>query len=169
MKHNYRIEKRNIVLRQLEQGDIEYLRQWRNNEENTKYLRKIGYITPEQQERWFDNYLKNDDEIAFAIVENKYLNRIVGSCSLYNFVDDQVEFGKILIGEPEAHGRGIGLEVTNAVVNFALNELNLNRVVLECYKNNIPAQKIYRRAGFVLTEEERDDGFDKAIFMNISK
>ncbi len=169
MKHNYVLESENITLRQLENCDIEFLRNWRNNKENTKYLRSIGYITPQQQEMWFKKYLKNDDEIAFAIVETKELNRIVGSCSLYNFIDDQAEFGKILIGDSEAHGRGIGLKATEIVVKFAFHELNLSRVVLECYENNIPAQKIYKKVGFTTTGKTRNDGFDKAIFMSICK
>lgn len=169
MKHNYKIEISDIILRQLEQGDIEHLRQWRNDDKNNKYLRKIGYITPEQQNKWYNSYLENDNEIAFAIVENKNLNRIVGSCSLYNFIDNQVEFGKILIGDIEAHGRGIGLIVTKAVVDFAFNKLNINKVVLECYEHNIPAQKIYTKAGFNPTGKNRDDGFDKAIFYELVK
>lgn len=167
MIHNYTIVSNDIILRQLKEEDIEQLRNWRNNEENTKYLRKIGYITPTQQKEWFDNYLENNDELTFAIVENKDLNRIVGSCSLYHFVDNQVEFGKILIGDSEAHGRGIGLCATKAVVEFAFKELNISKVVLECYEHNIPAQKIYKKAGFILTDEKRDDGFDKALFMSI--
>lgn len=39
MKHNFSSCYENIALRPLSIEDIELLRQWRNNKDNTKYLR----------------------------------------------------------------------------------------------------------------------------------
>ena len=149
MKHNYTIKKDNVLLRPLCEDDIEMLRIWRNNPENSKYLRQIGYIDKDQQKKWFENYINNDDEIAFAIVECKELNRLVGSVSLYNFKDNEAEFGKILIGDEEAHGKRIGLNATKAAIEIGFKELNLNRIVLEVNYENVAAIKTYEKAGFM--------------------
>jgi RimJ/RimL family protein N-acetyltransferase len=169
MNHNFSIEFNNVKLRPLELNDIESLRIWRNNPENSKYLKQIGYITPQQQIEWFHNYLNNDDEITFAIVDNEILNTIVGSVSLYNFKGGKAEFGKILIGEERAHKRNIGLNATKAVLKIAFDKLNLKEVFLECYEHNASAQKIYKKAGFVPTGEFRLDNVGKAIFYSISE
>lgn len=152
MLHNITIGFNNIVLRQITENDIEMLRIWRNNPQNSLYLRKINYITPEMQKKWYDNYLKNNNEIAFAIVETKYINDIVGSVSLYDFSDKRAEFGKILIGNENAHGKKIGYMATVATLKIAFDILDLEEVVLECNNDNIPAIRVYEQVGFVFSE-----------------
>ena len=99
MKHSYSISYKNVALKPITENELEYLRTWRNDPANTKYLRQIPYITPEMQKKWFDSYLANGDEMTFAICETKQLGRVVGSLSLYEFCDGEAEFGKILIGD----------------------------------------------------------------------
>ena len=125
MNHNYEITYKNVRLCPLSEKDIENLRVWRNDEGNSKYLRKIPYITPDGQRNWFDDYLKNEDEFCFSIIENQNLKRVVGSLSLYNFHEDSCEFGKILIGDNEAHGRRIGVNAAVAETMIAFSEIHL--------------------------------------------
>lgn len=153
MEHQFSLEFKNVKVRPLSLNDIEYLRQWRNYSGNTKYLRKIGEITVEQQLSWFRRYLKNPDEICFAIDEVVELKKTVGSASLYDFREEQVEFGKIMVGTPEAHGRKIGYHSTIAIVAIAFTKLSLTRVILHCYKENCGALHIYDQVGFVIIDE----------------
>ncbi len=148
MKHDYKLEYKNVVLKPLSVEDIEYLRVWRNDESNCTFLRKIPHITSEMQVNWFNNYLMNEDEICFSIFENEELNRIVGSASLYNFTENSVEFGKILIGDNEAHGRSIGLNTLKVLADFVFKSLKKEKIILECHVDNIAALKVYQRAGF---------------------
>lgn len=153
MKHNYEMEKVNVRVRPLEEKDIECLRLWRNNPQNCKYLRKIPYITEEQQKSWFKNYLTDCDEMTFAIDEISELHELVGSASLYNIKEDEVEFGKILIGNECAHGKKVGLNATKAILEIAFTKLSVNNVVLKCYTENQPALHIYHAAGFEVVEQ----------------
>lgn len=169
MEHSYSIKYKNVFLKPLCKNDIELLRTWRNDKYNTKFLRQIPYITREAQIMWFEKYLKNEDEICFAIEECQELNRLVGSLSLYNFNGDVAEFGKILIGDIEAHGRKIGYNATKAVLKIAFDVLNLKKVVLEVYENNLAAKKIYEKAGFVYQRVLREDDIGKALLYEIVK
>ena len=153
MKHPYEIKFENVHLRPLMEGDIESLRQWRNDPSNTLYLNKIPYITPEMQKKWYEKYLTNDDEMCFAVVENKDLNRLVGSLSLYQFQSDECFFGKILIGDADAHGRKIGLNATIAAVKIAFDQLRMNCVNLFVFSDHLAACKVYKDAGFQVEEE----------------
>lgn len=155
MKHDFTNRYKNVYVRPLKMEDIELLRVWRNNPKNTKYLRKLQYITPEMQLSWFQKYERDSDEIAFAIEETKELRRMVGSISLYNIQDNRAECGKILVGDEEAHGRRIGCNSLKAVLQIAFNKIYLDEVYLHVYKENKAAVCTYLNAGLVI-EEERE-------------
>lgn len=159
MEHVYRREWKNIELRPLEESDIEYLRKWRNDADNTKYLRQIGFITPDQQREWYRSYLADKDELMFAIIEKSDLGRIVGSLALYHFKEREVEFGKILVGDPEAHGKSVGFHAVQAALDIAFDDLAKQKVKLRVFRDNLPAVKIYKKAGFeVVSESLHPDG-----------
>ena len=142
-----------MVLRQIQQSDIEHLRKWRNDKEKSKFLRKIKYITPEMQNQWFNNYLNNKDELAFAIVETGNIGDLIGSLSIYNFKDHQVEIGRILIGDERAKGFGYGRLAFAMLMTYAFNNLNVEKIVATVNKNNIPARISYFRLGFKVVGE----------------
>ena len=133
MKHSYQIDYENVKLRPLIKDDIENLRIWRNNPKNTLYLSKIPFITEEMQAAWFERYLSNEDELCFAIVESRVLNRMVGSLSLHDFSEDSCFLGKILIGDDEAHGRKVGLNASIAATKIAFERLNMKSVILQVF------------------------------------
>lgn len=153
MKHEYYFKNINVIVRPLEKDDIELLRKWRNDSQNTKYLKKVPYITTDMQNKWFENYIENGDEIFFAIEECNDLNRLVGSAALYNFDGETVEFGKILIGDKDAHGKNVGSNALKAILKIAFTNLSIKKVMLRCYKDNKKALRIYRNVGFNIEEE----------------
>lgn len=157
MIHNYRIDYENVTLRPLDENDIESLRVWRNDPENSQYLSKIPYITPVDQKSWFEKYLLNMDELVFAIIENRDLKRLVGSLSLYHFTPESCLFGKILIGDKEAHGKKTGLNATIAATKIAFEQLRLKHVYLFVYSDHGAALSIYKKAGFSIVDEHRSD------------
>lgn len=169
MDHNYQIAYENIYLRPLSQEDIECLRNWRNNTNNTEYLSKIPYITPAMQSNWFKEYLENDDEMCFAIVERQELKRLVGSLSLYNFKDESCLFGKILIGDNDAHGRKVGINATVAAIKIAFETLRLKKIVLYVYVDNKRAIKVYRNAGFLICGEHITTDERREYIMSIER
>ena len=148
MRHNFEKQYKNVLIRQLQKEDIELIRKWRNEPKNTTYLSHIPFITAEMQAKWYEKYLDNADEMTFAIVENSQLNSVVGSLSLYNFEKNKVEFGKILIGNENAHGKSVGVNAIKAVLWIAFNELKMKQVYLHVYKNNRSACKVYEKVGF---------------------
>ena len=153
MIHAYSRKEKNVLLRPLEEKDIEQLRVWRNNPSNTKYLRKIPIITKEKQRSWFVSYLNNPDELIFAIEECEDLNRLVGSLSLYSFNGSSCCFGRILVGDNEAHNKNVGLNATIAVIKVAFYQLGLEKIELTVFPENLPALTIYNKAGFNIENE----------------
>lgn len=166
----YEASYNNVRIRPLEKKDIEQLRLWRNNPENTKYLRNIGIVTPEMQNAWFDGYLKRDEDVIFAIEETKELNRLVGSLSLYDFENGVAEIGKILIGDPEAHGKGIGRISFVLAMMIGFKELGLNKIVASVSPENIPAYTNYMKIGFeICGQHDFMDGIEYEIVLDYKK
>ena len=153
MDHYYEFRYENVYLRPLHISDIESLMVWRNEPKNTTYLSKLPHITSQMQHEWFLSYLQNDNEICFAIFENQSLNRLVGSCSLYDFTGESCLFGKLLIGDEKAHGRRIGVNATHAAVEIAFHQLKMKNVRLFVYGNNKAAMKVYQKAGFGIIDK----------------
>ena len=148
MKHNYSVQYDNLMLRPLEEHDIENLRNWRNDPETTKFLRPISYITKEMQEKWFQSYLDNPSETAFAIVETEKLNRMIGSVSLYDLTENSAEIGKFMIGDTEARGCGSGSKSIAAAVYIAFIQMGLKKVISSIHRENIPSYKSFAKIGF---------------------
>lgn len=148
MKHQYIIVNENLRLRPLEEKDIEKLRIWRNDKNNSRYLTPIEEITRRKQQAWFQRYLKNENEMIFAIDETDRLKMLTGSLAIYNFVNDQVEIGKFIIGENQAHGKGIGEKAFSMAVDFAFRILNKKKVICSVHQDNRKAYHIYSKIGF---------------------
>ena len=157
MNHEYSLCYKNVCLRPISRHDTELLRKWRNDPNNSLYLRQIPYITYKAQMEWYRKYLTNKNELFFGIVENDVLNRLVGSLSLYNISNDSCFFGRILIGDAEAHGRKIGLNATIAALKIAFEIIELEKVFLHVYSDNASAIKIYIEAGFKIVDTHTSD------------
>ena len=150
MKHDYHAAYGTITIRPLRSMDIETLRVWRNDEENSRFLRKIGYITPQMQINWFQEYLNNENELVFAIDETKELKCMVGSMALYNWDRkmDTCEIGKIQIGVPEAHGKGIGRKSLVLAMKIAYQRMGVRKILASVHPDNSQAYHNDMKIGF---------------------
>lgn len=148
MQHIYSATYENVMICPLEEEHIELLRVWRNNPQNAQFLNKMHYITKEMQKNWYRSYLLNQNEITFAIIEKKTLNRMVGSISLLNFEKNRVECGHIMVGDAEAHGNHVCENALRAILKIAFIKMNMKEVYLHVYKDNVKAVHIYQKVGF---------------------
>ena len=156
LKHNYCGTFKNVRIRPLEKDDIERLRVWRNDKDNSVHLSKLPYITEAMQLEWYEKYLNRNDEIVFAIEETVEFNRVVGSLSLYEIKEEECLFGKILIGDADTRGHGIGTNATIAAIEVAIEKLGIHRILLYVYKENESALGAYRHVGFKIIDEHCD-------------
>jgi RimJ/RimL family protein N-acetyltransferase len=65
-----------------------------------------------------------------------------------DWVHRSAELG-LLVGEKSWWGRGVGTEATRRAIEHAFGDLNLHRVSLEVFEDNVPALRAYEHAGFV--------------------
>ena len=155
MRHDYSARLDDILIRQLGEDDIELLRTWRNDKENTKFLRDVGYITEEMQRKWYHGYLDNEHDLVFVIEDTGELKRVVGSLSLYDWDKEanKCEIGKIQIGDPAAHGKGIGRKTLVMAMKIAFQKLGITKIVASVHPDNVQAYHNDMKIGFRVVGE----------------
>jgi RimJ/RimL family protein N-acetyltransferase len=164
MNHRIACEFENVRLRPLAHHDLEWMRAWRNDPENSKYLSALPYITQEMQEAWFQKYLADQDVYSWAIDEIGILSKCVGSVSLYNFREDICETGKILV-EPASAGKGIGSRAETLSLHIGFTHFHLARIDSRIRTENIPALKKARNDGLEIVEEIENEKGQKYFYL----
>jgi RimJ/RimL family protein N-acetyltransferase len=142
-----------IRLRLLEESDLPMTLKWRNQDHIRKWLFHSDVVTPEQHQAWFKRYLQQDDDYIFVIEEVAAAFRPVGQAAIYHIdrAAQQAEFGRLMIGEPEAVGKGLARAATGLLTDRAMDTLGLREVYLEVFADNVSALSIYTACGFQIT------------------
>lgn len=140
-----------VRLRLLEEADLPMTLAWRNQEHIRVWFVHADPLTWEQHKNWCTQYFQRDNDFIFIIEETRDLHKPVGQISLYNIEWDQgrAEYGRLLIGEPEAAGKGVAKEATHVLLDYAFGPLGLAEITLEVFSTNLPAMAIYRACGFL--------------------
>lgn len=149
---------RRIRLRLLSEADLPLTLAWRNQDHIRKWFVHSEIIPWEQHQRWCAQYFQRDTDFIFIIEETRDLCRPVGQVSLYN-IDwgrKRAEYGRLMIGDGEAAGKGLAKEATEVLLAYAFACLNFEEVALEVFKDNVRARALYASLGFITTGE-RDD------------
>jgi len=144
-------------LRLLEERDLPLTLAWRNQDHIRKWFLFSERITPEQHRAWHEKYRGQDNDFVFVIERRSADSQPVGQLSIYHIDWDRHtgEFGRLMIGEASATGKGLAREATAAAVSHALNHW-VKELHLRVRKNNLAAIAIYSSCGFKPVEE-RDD------------
>ena len=71
----------------------------------------------------------------------------------------------IMLGEHS--GKGFGTEACQLLMNFGFEELKLKEINLSVYKDNFPAVGLYKKLGYNITGEIKDEDGREEYLMNI--
>ncbi|MFN8663917.1 MAG: GNAT family protein [Thermomicrobiales bacterium] len=127
---------------------IPLYQRWMNDFETTRYLEiQPRPMTVEQESGWFDQ-ASTGEAIIFTIYEVS-TGQPIGNCDIQNLSlrNRRAEVG-IVIGEPDARGKGYGTEAMCLLADYAFNVLNLHSLMLWTYEYNVAGQRCYAKVGF---------------------
>ena len=104
--------------------------------------------TMEEHLRWLAEVEPRDDRHEFMI-EERTSGRSVGTIGLSHIdrVNQRAEYG-VLLGEPDARGKGLAAEASRLLLAYAFGTLGLRRVNLHVFARNEDALRLYRSVGF---------------------
>lgn len=141
------LPERAIRIRKFEKRDIPKKVEWINNPENNRFLHYDIPLSVEKTEQWFDRHFGEDSRFD-AVIE---VNGIpIGTIGLLNIdkKNNKAEY-YIAMGETSYKGKGFAREASLLLLKYGFEELGLNRIYLFTEEENIVAQKLFERIGFV--------------------
>ena len=148
-----------VRLRAVEHEDVTKFFEWVNDPEVTRGLAMYLPMSLADEENWFNSMGKRDPkERPFAIEIRKGKTwKMIGNCGVFDIesVNSCAELG-IMIGDKSEWNKGYGAEVMTLLVRHCIETLNLNRVSLKVYTDNIRAVRSYEKAGFILEGRLRE-------------
>ncbi|MEK4439260.1 GNAT family N-acetyltransferase [Paenibacillus sp. FSL K6-2862] len=107
--------------------------------------RTFSYPLTEQQ---LENYIINDTLIYRVVLEEN--EEVIGHINLtIDRINNSGRLGKVLVGERNLKGQGIGQLMVQKILYIAFEQLKLHRVSLGVFDFNLPAISCYEKAGFV--------------------
>ena len=149
------------LLRALDEADLDGpMSQWSNDREVTQMLYRGAY--PENRastKAAMEAVAQNPREVELAIVD-KGSGRHIGVTGMHsmNPIAHSGEF-RILIGEKDYWNGGYGTEVTQLMVAYGFEVLNMHKVWLGVTADNRGALRCYEKVGFVKEGVLRDETY----------
>lgn len=156
-----------VSLRPFDRGHLEQTRLWINDPEISRLLGRAHPVSDWEHERWFDALQDGGDQIYFA-VHRRSDGRHVGNVWLWG-IDGRHQKGeaRILIGESEALGRGLGTETIELLCTYAFERLNLHRVYAYVLAMNPRALRAFEKAGFAVEGVLKEDRWDGRRYCDV--
>lgn len=136
-----------IALGPIHRGLIEINHRWINQLETSRFLR-MGIMSMEAEEQWYERIAQGDDIVYFAIYEKLTL-RPIGGINLHNINQSNrtAELG-VMIGEKQLRGKGYGTEAVQLICDYGFNAMGLHSIMLLTFEWNFAGQKAYEKVGF---------------------
>lgn len=143
-----------IELRFFERTDFKQLIDWIDSSEFLLQFGGPGFkfpLTEQQLEAYIENANHNNTDTLVYKVIHKETGKTIGHISLGNIDrgNKSARIGKVLIGDKNFLGSGIGQMIMEEILKIAFKELKLHRVSLGVFDFNTSAIACYEKVGFV--------------------
>lgn len=149
-----------IVLKPLSSNDLEYRVDLLNHSAIAPHINTKEVFTLEKTRSWFAS-------IEFSLSRKDFLfmngTNKVGMGGISNLSDTDKNGELYMYMDPKFHGKGFGYKACYALCEFAFNELDLEKVYLFTFSENIPANKLYEKIGFKLEGVLRKQTFKEGV------
>ena len=155
MKNEAKIESDNIKFIEISKTLIDEYLNMINDIEVSKFLTfKSRCFSYENELTWIEEKLKNKN-VIFSMLE-KHTNEFIGNIELMS-IENKIGELAICI-TPNKQNKGYGYESINRFINYCLDELHLNGIILSVYSHNKKAIDLDKRLGFKEYKVEKQIG-----------
>ncbi len=163
-----KIESDRVLLRPLEIEDAKDIQHLAGDFEVARWLEHVPHPYNDGEAEKFINHsserFRRNEGYAFAVVEREG-NRFVGTIDirLAEMSPGEGEIG-YWIGQ-EYHGKGYATDATRLVLGFAVDYLNLDRVIASALEDNAASINVLKKCGMRFKGRERKSrqGFDEPV------
>ncbi|GAB3068954.1 spermidine N1-acetyltransferase [Virgibacillus ainsalahensis] len=150
-----------LGLRTLEKEDLEFIHKLNNNAEIMSYWFEEPYKSMAVLKDTFDKNMDNPHKRQFILYKNEEKLGLVELVSI-DYIHRKAEFTIII--DPEHQGKGYAGTATRLATDYAFSHLNLHKLYLIVDKINEKAIHIYKKCGFEVEAELRDEFFVNGMY-----
>lgn len=171
------LESERLLLRQINNEDVNEVFDLRSNPETMKYIPRplvtsidgaINHI------KMIQDKIESNEGINWAITL-KPNNKLLGIIGHYRiqWENFRSEIGYMLL--PEAHNKGIATEAIKLIVEYGFNEMNMHSLEAIIDPENYASAKVLEKNGFVKEAHFKENGYfegkfyDSAIYSLLKK
>ena len=144
------IKTERFLIRAYELEDSNKVYKVLNTKEISDMMPAIPHPYPRDKVEWWINFV--NDRISegrayeFGIFLND--NTYIGNCEL-NIVEEDKKSAYIgYFIDPKYWGNGYATEASTEMIKFGFEQLNLNKIIGRCKKENIRSKKVLEKLGF---------------------
>lgn len=157
-----------VVLRAVEEEDIEMLRELTNSPDFEKMV--IGWsfaISKKDQQIWFQNCKNDSSEIRYTIETKE--DGAVGMIGLKNidWKNGVADGGGMRIAKKEIRTKGLATDAWMTLMRYAFEELRLNRVNGCALSHNKASLRVCEKVGFKVEGVQRQAVFKNGAYHDI--
>ena len=167
-----RLEGERVVLRSFARDDLPHVIRWMDDPELRKEIGAVEPLTEARAEEWFAKVEIDPTRLWYAIVLEGD-GRVVGEAGLLRIFEPwRTTDMTVIIGEPDARGRGYGTEAGELLLELAFERLGMHRVAVGVVGFHESAIRFWQKLGFREEGRQRDgylvDGeFHDFVMMSI--
>lgn len=137
-----------VSIRRFTEADIENKVRWINDPRNHTYLHYDLPLEVEKTRRWFLANRERKDRFDAVIELDGRPVGLIGLLSIDKVKKDAEYY--VSMGETDCKGKGVALAASRLLLEYAFVDLGLQRVYLFTETENLPAQRLFSRIGFVI-------------------
>lgn len=136
-----------IKIRKFQQDDIPYKVKWINDSENNQFIHYDLPLREDKTHLWFNSIKNRTDRADFTITYNGEPVGLIGLLNIDN-KNRKAEY-YIALGGAEFKGKGFATKASNLLIDESYHNYQLNKIYLYTEVDNLSAQKLFERIGFI--------------------
>ncbi|MBR0434782.1 MAG: GNAT family N-acetyltransferase [Lachnospiraceae bacterium] len=137
-------ETENIKFIELTESLVEDYLAMINDINVARLLGRTKTVTEEGELNWIRMNLENKAPV-FSMIE-KSSGKFIGNIEFMDVHDEEAELGITITASMQ--DKGYGTESVPAIVDYGMKELNLKRIFLKVFPDNLRAIHVYEKCGF---------------------
>lgn len=157
-----------LILRAVENEDIELLWKWANDPETMLFYDSVFPRSFEEVSEEAKRWIERADSASAGFMVQLYDGASIGFISLHD-LEWKNRCGTLFVnlGEKEFRRKGYGAEAINLLTDHAFQNLNLHRIQVEVSGFNLGAINLFKRCGFTVEGELREKVFMFGRYHNV--
>mgnify|MGYP001432909210 FL=1 len=139
-----------IYLRPYDSVEVNRLLSWIDSNELLNRFAGPGFDFPLSKSQW-DQHLLDASIFPYFVVDIDS-DETIGYAELVSMSNNEVKFCRLIIGDTDFRGIGLGKLLVRELIYEALSRFNPSKITLNVYQDNIAALKCYLSEGFKVNE-----------------